>query len=75
MSDDHTIQGIGAYDDPRFRDLDITPTIDRLAEEGMLFTNVFCINYICTPSRATILTGQYNHTNNVRDLYDPLPPE
>lgn len=75
MSDDHTCQGIGAYDDPRFRGLDITPTIDRLAEEGMLFYNVFCTNSICTPSRATILTGQYNHTNEVRDLYDPLPPE
>ena len=75
MSDDHTCQGIGAYSDPRFRDLDITPTIDRLAEEGMLFYNVFCTNSICTPSRATILTGQYNHTNGVRDLYDPLPPE
>ena len=75
MSDDHTTQGIGAYEDPRFRELDITPSIDRLAEEGMLFTNVFCTNSICTPSRATILTGQYNHTNEVRDLYDPLPPE
>ena len=75
MSDDHTTQGIGAYDDPRFRGLNITPTIDLLAEEGMLFTNVFCTNSICTPSRATILTGQYNHTNEVRDLYDPLPPE
>jgi uncharacterized sulfatase len=41
----------------------------------MLFTHVFCTNSICTPSRATILTGQYNHTNEVRDLYDPLPPE
>jgi len=75
MSDDHTYQGIGAYDDPRYSDLDITPTIDRLAGEGMLFTNVFCTNSICTPSRATILTGQYNHINQVRDLYDPLPPE
>lgn len=75
MSDDHTSQGIGAYDDPRFRELNITPTIDRLAEEGMLFANVFCTNSICTPSRATILTGQYNHTNEVRDLYDPLPLE
>jgi uncharacterized sulfatase len=75
MSDDHTTQGIGAYDDPRFRGLDITPAIDRLADEGMLFNNVFCTNSICTPSRATILTGQYNHTNGVRDLYDPLPPE
>lgn len=75
MSDDHSFQGIGAYNDPRFRGLDITPTIDRLANEGMLFDRVFNTNSICTPSRATIMTGQYNHTNEVRDLYDPLPPE
>ena len=75
MSDDHTYQGIGAYDDPRFSDLDITPTIDRLAEEGMIFENVFCTNSISTPSRANILTGQYDNVHKVRDLYDPLPPE
>ena len=75
MSDDHTSQGIGAYDDPRFRGLDITPNIDRLAREGMLFEDVFCVNSICTPSRANILTGQYSNTNEVRDLYDGLPPE
>ncbi len=75
MSDDHTSQGIGAYGDPRFRGLDITPNIDRLAREGMLFEDVFCTNAICTPSRANILTGQYNNVSEVRDLYDGLPPE
>jgi uncharacterized sulfatase len=75
MSDDHTTQGIGAYGDTRFTGLNITPAIDQLAAEGMLFENVFCTNSICTPSRATILTGQYNHTNEVLDLYNPLPTE
>lgn len=74
LSDDHTSQAIGAYNS-RFTYLNPTPTIDRLAEEGMLFQNVFCTNAICTPSRATIMTGQYNHTNGVRDLYDSLPVE
>ena len=67
MSDDHTAQAIGAYND-RFAELNPTPTIDRLAEEGMLFENVFCTNSICTPSRACIMTGQYNHVNGVLDL-------
>ena len=72
MSDDHTSQAVGAYQ-KRFAVLNPTPTIDRLAEEGMLFENVFCTNSICTPSRATIMTGQYSHTNGVLDLDGSLP--
>jgi uncharacterized sulfatase len=74
MSDDHTAQAIGAYGD-RFAVFDPTPNIDRLADEGMLFKNVFCTNSICTPSRATIMTGQYSHTNGVLDLEGVLPAE
>ena len=67
MSDDHCSQAIGAYGS-RLAKLDPTPTIDRLAEEGMLFENAFCTNSICSPSRACILTGQYAHTNGAYDL-------
>jgi len=67
MSDDHCSQAIGAYGG-RLARLNPTPTIDRLAKEGMLFENAFCTNSICTPSRACILTGQYAHTNGVYDL-------
>jgi len=67
MSDDHTSQAIGAYGS-RLAKLNPTPTIDRLAREGMLFENAFCSNAICAPSRATILTGQYAHTCGVHDL-------
>ena len=67
MSDDHTSQAIGAYGS-RLAKLNPTPTIDRLAKEGMLFENAFCSNAICAPSRATILTGQYAHTCGVHDL-------
>ena len=58
MSDDHTSQAIGAYGG-RLAKLNPTPTLDQLAAEGMRFDRVFCTNSICTPSRATILTGQY----------------
>ncbi|MDE0736652.1 MAG: sulfatase-like hydrolase/transferase, partial [Pirellulaceae bacterium] len=50
MSDDHTSQAIGAYGS-RLAKLNPTPTIDRLAREGMLFENAFCSNAICAPSR------------------------
>ena len=67
MSDDHTATAIGAYGG-RLKDLNPTPTIDQLAKEGMLLENVFCNNSICSPSRATILTGQYSFTNGVTSL-------
>ena len=67
MSDDHTSQAVGAYAS-LLKELDPTPTIDRLAREGICFDNAFCTNGICTPSRACIITGQYNHNNGVFDL-------
>ncbi|WP_299555202.1 sulfatase [Seonamhaeicola sp.] len=72
MSDDHTTQAIGAYGS-RLAGLNPTPTLDELANNGMLFTNTFCTNSICTPSRATIMTGQYSQTNKVLDLDGALP--
>ena len=61
MSDDHAAHAISAYGSR----VNHTPNIDRLAREGMLLRNVFVTNSICTPSRATILTGQYSHLNGV----------
>ncbi|CAD71443.1 MAG TPA: DUF4976 domain-containing protein [Rhodopirellula baltica] len=74
MSDDHTSQAVGAYGS-RLAYLDPTPNLDRLAKEGMLFENAFCTNSICTPSRACIMTGQYNHTNGVFDLNGRIEPK
>ena len=45
-----------------------TPAIDRLAAEGMRFDNFTCSNSICSPSRASILNGQYSHKNGVTGL-------
>jgi len=61
FSDDHAQQAISAYGSK----VNQTPNIDRLAKEGTRFTNSFVTNSICTPSRATLLTGQYSHLNGV----------
>ena len=42
-----------------------TPNIDRIANEGMRFTNSFTTNALCAPSRATLLTGKYDHLNGM----------
>ncbi len=68
MSDDHAAHAIGAYGSR----INQTPHIDRLATEGMMLTSCFCTNSICTPSRATVLTGTYNHINGVTTLDTPL---
>ena len=74
MSDDHTTQAVSAYGS-RLAEIAPTPTIDRLAKEGILFENALCTNAICTPSRACIMTGQYNHTNGVFDLWGEISPD
>jgi N-acetylglucosamine-6-sulfatase len=44
-----------------------TPNMDRLAREGIRFTNAFATTPLCSPSRACFLTGQYAHTNGIVD--------
>lgn len=68
MADDHAARAISAYDASLTR----TPSLDRLASEGMRFDNCFCTNSICTPSRAAVLTGTYNHVNRVTTLDTPM---
>ena len=50
-----------------------TPNIDRLASEGVRFTNAFCANPICTPNRASILTGLYPNMHGARSNGIKLP--
>ncbi len=68
MSDDHAYQAISAYDSRLIQ----TPNIDRLAKEGMRFTNACVTNSICAPSRAVILTGKHSHLNGKIDNNSPF---
>ncbi|MCJ8163297.1 sulfatase [Pontibacter sp. E15-1] len=74
MSDDHTTQAFGIYGS-RLAALNPTPVLDALGQEGMVFEQAFCNNSICTPSRASVMTGQYSQANGVLDLDGHLPPE
>lgn len=49
-----------------------TPNMDRLAREGVRFENMFCTTSLCSPSRASILTGLYAHGHGVRDNFTEL---
>jgi arylsulfatase A-like enzyme len=64
MADDHASKAIGCYG----AQINSTPHLDRIAEEGMRFDHCYVTNSICTPSRASILTGTYNHVNGVVTL-------
>jgi arylsulfatase A-like enzyme len=66
MTDDHASHAISAYGSV----INQTPNIDRIANEGARFDNVFCGNAICAPSRATILSGTHSHVNGVLTLAD-----
>src|SRR5579863_7461420 len=44
-----------------------TPNIDRIGREGVVFDNAFCVNSLCLPARATILSGLYSHTTGAVD--------
>lgn len=63
MSDDHAEQAISSYGSKLIK----TPSLDRIANEGVRFENSFVTNSICGPSRATLLTGKYSHKNGFKD--------
>ena len=66
FSDDHAYQAVGAYGG-RFESLNLTPNIDRIGKEGMVFERAYVANSICAPSRATLLTGKHSHLNGKID--------
>ena len=68
MSDDHAAHAISAYGSR----VNHTPHLDRIAEEGMRLDAVYCTNSICSPSRASILTGTYSHMNGVSSIWTEM---
>jgi len=63
FTDDHSYQTLGAYGDPRFEGIGITPNMDQMAKGGIRFDRCYVGNSICSPSRATLLTGKHSHKN------------
>jgi len=51
-----------------------TPNLDRLAAGGVRFSNAFAVNSLCTPARASLLTGRYAHSLGILDNATPLDP-
>lgn len=70
MTDDHAAHAIGAYGSR----INKTPHMDALARSGMILSNCFCTNPICTPSRGGILTGEYSHKNGV-PVFNSISPD
>ncbi|MDO9375987.1 MAG: sulfatase [Ferruginibacter sp.] len=70
LADDHRYDAMGFMKNiPGLE----TPGMDRMAAEGMHIKNAFVSTALCSPSRASILTGQYAHTHTVVDNDAPLP--
>lgn len=68
LTDDHASHAISAYGSA----VNKTPRIDEIANAGVRLDNCFCTNALCTPSRASILTGTYSHINGVTTLETPI---
>ena len=70
LADDHRYDAMGFM--KKISGLE-TPGMDRMAREGAHIKNAFVSTALCSPSRASILTGQYAHTHTVVDNDAPLP--
>jgi N-acetylglucosamine-6-sulfatase len=71
VSDDHAAGMLGCTGHPWLK----TPNLDRMAAGGVLFRNAFATTSLCSPSRASILTGKYAHSHGVLDNGHALDPE
>src|SRR5262249_5909905 len=69
MSDQHKRSCMGAYGDTVAH----TPNLDALATQSVRFTDAYCTNPVCTPSRASLLTGLYTHNHGSLNNSTPLP--
>ena len=70
LSDDHRYDFMGFMNKVPFLK---TPNMDRMAREGVHLKNAFVTTALCSPSRASILTGQYTHRHGVIDNQSLVP--
>ena len=71
IGDDIGADDIGCYGNQQVK----TPIIDKIAREGLRFTNAFLTTSSCSPSRCSIISGRYPHNSGAAELHTPLPPE
>lgn len=71
MSDQHKPDALGVSGDPVAK----TPNLDALARTATRFSNCYCSNPVCTPSRASLLTGLYTHNHGAFNNGTPWPFE
>jgi len=69
LTDDQRADALGCAGHPHLK----TPHIDRLAAEGFHFSRAFCTTSLCSPSRASILSGLYAHTHGVTNNFTEFP--
>jgi N-acetylglucosamine-6-sulfatase len=69
LCDDLRPDALGCYGSKHVK----TPHIDRLAAEGVRFANTFCTTSLCSPSRASILSGVYAHAHGVTNNFTEYP--
>jgi arylsulfatase A-like enzyme len=69
LLDDIRWDAVGYAGHPHLR----TPQIDRIANEGVNFANAFCTTSLCSPSRASLLSGLYAHRHGVTDNFTEYP--
>lgn len=63
LSDDQGSWAMGCYGNPEIK----TPNLDRLAERGTRFENFYCVSPVCSPARASLLTGKIPSQHGIHD--------
>jgi N-acetylglucosamine-6-sulfatase len=71
LADDHRYDAMGFLKGQEWLE---TPQMDRMAREGCHFPNAFVTTALCSPSRASVLTGKYAHKHRIIDNNTPIPP-